>query len=403
MKVLLINEKAKYGGAEMQTFREANIMRDQGHEVMIVTFDPNLDNGRIDEMHCNITFAESTLRRKTSQLFQDHRYVTALYEVMERFSPDYIHLNNTQDHALSIFAAIREEKTLQTIRDYAAVCPNGMALRDDNSMCPGYQNVGECLAKCGRKQKTPLHMLWHWICFQKRTKMRRRCVKHFACPSQMLTDYCNAIGLETTCINNPFDFTLIDSVEHIKREAESNPKVFLYYGLMAEHKGVNRLIEAFADFAKNKDDVELHLVGKLPEHYRPFLETMIEQYGNGKIRYLGMLPYKQMIQKLFEVHTVVVPSLWIENYPNTALEAIACGCLVLSSERGGMREIIGDDRFVFKIQDHDMIVEKLTQAYNLSMEEYIEITRKGSELVRRNNAMYVYYERLIKCLRDYCS
>lgn len=164
--------------------------------------------------------------------------------------------------------------------------------------------------------------------------------------------------------------------------------------------GVEQLIEAFSEFSKDKDDVELHLAGMLPEVYKGTLDKLLSQYGKGKIQYIGKLEYNDMIMELLKVHTVVIPSLWIENYPNTALEAMSVGCLVLGSERGGMREIIGTERFIFNVLDKADIVEKLELAYGISEDEYKKITITGQNRVRSNNSFEMYYKRLMKCFSN---
>lgn len=142
--------------------------------------------------------------------------------------------------------------------------------------------------------------------------------------------------------------------------------------------------------------MELHLAGMLPEKYKETLNNLINKYGNGKIRYIGKLEYNDMILELLKVHTVVIPSLWIENYPNTALEAVAVGCLVLGSERGGMREIIGTDRFIFHVLNKAEFVEKMEMAYQIGPEEYESITLANKKRVTVNNSFEMYYQRLKK-------
>lgn len=397
MRILIINELAKSGGAEMQTMRECALLKQFGNEAMVLTLDPNFKQGWNTEGHYNISRQDSLVKRELQMLFADNAVAREIKEVVDRFKPDYIHLNNTKAHALSIYRAVRGHKCLRTIRDYGAVCPNSQSICADLSLCDGYTNCTKCIKKCWIGKKSGLKGIWKWICFKRRNSAQKKAIINFACPSQMLTDYCNRFGLKTTCINNPFDFSMLDEK---KKETNFNKKIFLYYGQIIGFKGVGQLIEAFYEFSKNKDNVELHLAGMLPDVYKDTLNNLLSQYGEGKIQYIGRLEYDDMIMELLNVHTVVIPSLWIENYPNTALEAMAVGCLVLGSERGGMKEIIGTDRFIFQVLDKADIVEKLDLAYGISENEYKRITTTGQKRVRSNNSFEMYYKRLMKCLTN---
>lgn len=399
MKLLIIIELYQYGGAEMQTQREAKICREHGHEVRIITLDPAFADGWLNEGHYNISRKDNKIKTQLQRVFGDRKIEKILKQQIEAFSPDYIHINNAYDHAISIFQAVKGYKTLQTIRDYGAVCPNGLSVHPDNTVCKGYQNCIQCMGACALHGERKLKALWQWICFKRRDTLRKKCIRQFACPSQMLTDYCNNQGLPTRCINNPFDFSMLERMETHKQICFQK-KEFLYYGQIVEHKGVRQMIQAFSEFAKDKEDVELNMLGRVPVEYEPVLNQLLKEYGNGKIHYLGVLPYEETIQHLSTVYAVVIPSLWIENYPNTALEAASVGCLVLASERGGMKEIVGDGGIVFHVLQKDEIVKKFEEAYGLSETKYEEVVNRSRERVRQNNTMEQYYEHLIGYLEN---
>ena len=226
MKVLIINELAKSGGAEMQTMRECALLQQFGNDARVITLDPNFPSGWISETHYNISRKVSILKREMQMLLADKKIENELRKIIKDFNPDYIHLNNTKAHALSIFKAVEGYKCLRTIRDYGAVCPNSQSICADLSLCEGYVNCWKCLDKCIAKKKSLVKEVWKWICFKRRNSAQKKVIKNFACPSQMLTDYCNRFGLKTTCINNPFDFNMLDN--HPKH-TDFKRKIYLYY------------------------------------------------------------------------------------------------------------------------------------------------------------------------------
>lgn len=394
MKFLVINEKFQYGGTEVQSKREIKNLLKHGHKACFLTFDDNYPSGYIEEYCFNISKPESSISTFLHECVMDNDIYLRVVDFLNDYNPDFIHLNNTDKHALAIFKAIQRFPCFQTVRDYSVVCPMGLSICSNLQVCDGYRSVTTCCQRCLKHQKNKVKILLKIGRFKIRTAARRKYIKNYACPSQMLTDYCNQYGLPTECINNPFDFELLDSMCLVKEDVWQD-KIFLYYGEIVGHKGISQIIKAFSEFAQGKTDVQLHLAGKVNPQYENEFRQLLKDYQWAPIRYLGKLQYTDIIKKLMNVHTVVVPSLWIENYPNTALEAVSCGCLVLGSERGGMREIIGDDQYIFKILEKDDIVAKLQFAYDHSEETYRNVTMARQKHVRENNSLEMYYNRLI--------
>lgn len=404
MKILIINELCKGGGAEVQTMREKAILEKNGHAVLLITLDPRFSDGWIDKTHWNISAPNGTVKRHIDLLCCNRNIKNRLKEQIKAFSPDYIHLNNAFEHAPSIYHALEGYPCLRTVRDYGAVCPTSFSIQEDRTVCPGFQNFKCCWKNCLGKKGGILGKvkgLWNYACFAARTRGQKNAICQFACPSQMLTNYCLAFGFKTICISNSFDFSIVDQqVTETEKNNEkfSGKKIFLYYGQIAWFKGIEPLVDAFHEFSSGKEDVELLIAGSVPEYEEEWFQNVQLRF-NSKIHYLGKLDYQDMLEKLKTVHTVIVPSLWMENYPNTVLEAMAMGCLVLGSERGGMREMIGDDRFIFHVLEKKDIQNKMEVAYHMSQEEYDSITQKNRDRIRKNNSPDEYYAKLMKCLQ----
>lgn len=394
MRIILINELYIEGGAEMQTFRECELLLKKGHLAKVITLDNRIKNGKLSNIHYNISRNYSKSRNNMQLIVQDNSIIYELKEIIDEFKPDLIHLNNVREHAISIYKVVRNYECVQTLRDYGAVCPHALSIWRDLTICSGYQNLYYCANKCATQNGGVAKNIFRWIAFKIRLYHQKKAVKQYIAPSQMLTDYCNNFGLNTVCINNPFDFSIADVLAPVDNKKWNGDKIFLYYGRVDNHKGIEYIIKAFNEFAKNKTDVKLQLIGTVPKEYQKRLDGLLKEYAKTSIEYLGKLEYSEMMKKLVNVHTVIIPSLWIENYPNTALEAMAMGCLAIASERGGMVEIIDDNKFVFNILEKENIIEKMEYVYNLSEQEYNKIIDNNITRVRKNNSLDKYYDRL---------
>ncbi len=400
MKFVLLNELYEKGGAEMQTRRERDILRSHGHSVLYITLDSELPYGRQsdDINHWNFPFeASSVIKNLRYRFFANRRLKAELEHVISQFSPDYIHLNNiTVDRAVSVYRAVKNYKSFQTIRDYNAVCPTSLCIKDSGEICQGFCSVGKCNSSCGKGYNGSLvsraKRLLNRLAYIRHKHVRLACIKYFICPSKCLTDYCRRHGFETSCINNPFDFSLTDKAKTDKR-AKYNGKIMLFYGLVAEHKGIFRLIDAFDIFCQKNREGVLYIAGALDGLCDEEFYSRIKQ--NPRIVYIGKQKYADIPDLLSKIYTVAVPSLWLENYPNTVLEGMASESLVIGSDRGGIPEMVQNPRWLFDIDDVNSIAACMERAFSLSFEEYSLLVEQNFAKVRKNNDMEAYYERIM--------
>ena len=117
------------------------------------------------------------------------------------------------------------------------------------------------------------------------------------------------------------------------------------------------------------------------------------------VSYLGVKSFDEIMELYPRVYCVVVPSYWIENYPNTALEAVANKTIVIGSGRGGIPEIIRDERLLFDILDLDSFRKCLDYVLQMGKEEYGIITEQMFEYLQMHNTQERYYERLLEIYR----
>lgn len=388
MKYILINDLYVAGGTEIQSKRETEYFLKAGHEVLYITFDPKLKyHEKKSENHINLSQGE----RMIDRFVCNKKTYNELRKIIVEFNPDFIHLNNTYLSAPAIYKAVRGFYCIQTIRDYAYVCPKSTCILNDYSICPGmkYKN---CIKNCmPHKPKELLKFFAKYVALKQNRKLQKQSVNFFLSPSQRLTDYCNKHDYDTKCVNNSFDFNLI---KDFKKNNDCGKKIYLYYGMVAEIKGVTKLVEAFKTFAKDKEDVELHIVGRFKDL------TIKDLKCDEKIKYFEPVPYDKMLEKLRSVYVVVVPSLWIENYPNTVLEGFATDCIVLGSDRGGMTEQIGDEKRIFDVMNIEEIIETLNYSYNLSEEEKRNILEQQHKYLETHNKQEDYYNRVITVIND---
>jgi glycosyltransferase involved in cell wall biosynthesis len=158
-----------------------------------------------------------------------------------------------------------------------------------------------------------------------------------------------------------------------QRHAVANP--FFLYIARLEHPGKNhvRLIEAFNQF---KDSTRSHwqlVFGGSDWHGAPAIHAAIRasRYQND-IRALGFVPDADLPEMYRAAGVMVYPSLY-EGFGMPPLEAMACGCPVLSSTRGSLGEVIGDAAAVVNPDDiQDMAHQLQRLATNPSVRDHFQ-------------------------------
>ncbi|HYX23251.1 MAG TPA: glycosyltransferase family 4 protein [Thermoanaerobaculia bacterium] len=114
----------------------------------------------------------------------------------------------------------------------------------------------------------------------------------------------------------------------------------LFVGRLVSDKGVDVLLDALGLLAGRGVRPVLTVVGDGPE--RPVLAEQTRRLGLGeRVRFLGSRHGEEVVRLLNAHRILVVPSRYDEPFGIAALEGIACGCLVIGSRGGGLKEAIG--------------------------------------------------------------
>lgn len=122
------------------------------------------------------------------------------------------------------------------------------------------------------------------------------------------------------------------------RDAE---KIILYLGRIHKIKGIDLLVNAYADLINELDDVKLVIVGP-DDGFLPTLKKQIDDLKIGdKILFTGPLYEQEKLRAYVDVDVYVLPSVY-ETFPVTVLEACACGTPVIVTDRCGIADIVDD-------------------------------------------------------------
>jgi glycosyltransferase involved in cell wall biosynthesis len=122
----------------------------------------------------------------------------------------------------------------------------------------------------------------------------------------------------------------------------------LFVGRLEKVKGVRVLLRAFRLLLEDRPDARLTVVGDGRD--RPYLErAAADLVARRRVVFRGRLPQEgeeSVAACLRAASVVVLPSLWPENFPTVALEALQVGRPLVASRVGGLPELVGEDNGV---------------------------------------------------------
>jgi len=187
------------------------------------------------------------------------------------------------------------------------------------------------------------------------------------------------------CCPNPVS---IDIVEHIQIEKDSIQRIpgkILFVGHVLLSKGVIELVNA----CKHLEGIELHIVGKAEE---PVISELFriasEKDGGSWLKMRGELPHEEVLKEMMSASVFVLPS-YTEGFPNVILEAMVCGCPIVSTTVGAIPEILNIEKgFNYGICIEPKNIQALVDAISQMLSDTNFATRCAESAKSRVNELY---------------
>lgn len=146
-------------------------------------------------------------------------------------------------------------------------------------------------------------------------------------------------------IGNPYRDEIFRILTNIERDRH-----FVFLGRLVSDKGADLCIDLINLINKGKLGSErftLSIIGDGPE--KPKLEAMVKKkHLTDCVHFTGFLGGEILVQYLNRHKYILIPSRWKEPFGNIALEGMACGCLPIVSDGGGLPDAVGNAGLVFK-------------------------------------------------------
>ena len=261
------------------------------------------------------------------QKFYDKGIEQDFRKYLNKVKPDIVHFGHLSHLSTRLLPIVKNEYQLPivfTVHDFWLFCVKGQLINQDNKICSGAS--AEKCHHCSPYQTT-IKEIQGQLTFM---KTLLDMVNVFLVPSHTLRDYYLQQGVPAEkLIFSKYGFDTHKINFHRKQYNNTSSLNFGFIGRIIPTKGIGVLIDAFKNTNAN-----LSIYGGVGSQKR-FLEQ-------NNIQFKGAYDNNNINQILNAIDVLIVPSTWLENSPLVIQEAFLAGIPVITSNIGGMKELVTD-------------------------------------------------------------
>lgn len=333
------------GGDAMHVFYLSNKLAEYGHDVHIIHsidsyyWKRKLEPKKEYTNHNNVVVHSLKTHLKIQPIISYilGRSSSKIHNMINDIKPDILHHHNIAGFGPSIFD-MKAIKSLYTAHDYWMICPMNGLMKYNGNICNFKTNCMMCSLSSMRPPQ-----LWRYT---NTFKNRIKNIDVIIAPSNYMKNKLLELG-----INNKF--AVIPNFIPEFSEQQSSPifnfSYFLFVGVIERHKGIINLINTFIKI-KYETDTRLLIVGK--GSLEDYVNNIIKKNNcDNKIVMLGRVDNYILPNIYKNALAVIIPSIWPENCPLVALEAISHGIPIIVSDKGGLPELVSNSSIGIVIKD----------------------------------------------------
>jgi glycosyltransferase involved in cell wall biosynthesis len=199
-------------------------------------------------------------------------------------------------------------------------------------------------------------------------------------------------GCPVQVIESPFIYDEPE-LDYTYFETFQLKKYLLFFGTLGLLKGVNTIADALPEILSRHRDLSFVFIGKDAGFGgMKMMEYVYTQAGANRDRiiYIDKLEHKRLYPFVEKALAVVLPSR-IDNFPNTCIEAMAHGKIVVGTHDTGFEQLIHDgvSGFLCERDNPGSLVDAINQVLKLEKEKKISIENSARERIRFLHPQFV--------------
>ncbi len=405
-----------YTGTETLVLEVADELKTRGHNVSILSTEPILQGDRIplepelvkEQFNGHVVYKllippENAPLIRINREAYDETLINLFDRVLNETRPDICHVYHLMRLTSSLIDSVYGKKIpiFFTSTDYWLICPMYQLIRHNGKLCtrPGAAKCFACICELYTKgmNETPIKFKMAYS-FPQMAALVNKDVKR---AQQLLGKRLNInqnIGrcLDGIFYSNRFMQDLFHrnkiyaAKEHllefpIPKRSENvcairpinaqGPLKVAFIGTLRPSKGPQVFIKA-CNLLKDRNDVAAKIWGA-PESSKKnsYLDSLKQLADQTKwVEFCGTFNQDEFPNVLEETDVVVIPSIWYENTPLTALSALAAKRVIIVSNLGGLSTLVKDgiSGYIFPAGDYKKLAE-IIQTLAQNRNKIIEI------------------------------
>ena len=371
-------------GSEVYSYHLVKELINQNIETFVFTrveneFDDNYKTYR--EKYENINILRVN-KPKKDYLYEDKFYDKRIDEIFEEYlievKPNIVHIGHLSHLSTNIISVIKKHNIpiVYTIHDFWLYCVKGQMINQNGEICsnPSTSNCLSCSNYVVDEEKVR----------ESFTHMKRMIdlIDIFISPSHTLRDFFMEQGIDSDRVKYlKYGFNNKKIIYNKKKFTTESKINFGFMGRVIPTKGIKVLVDTFKKLPSQK----LSIYGSIGVQKR-FLETE-------NIIFKGGYDNNTINDVLNDIDVLIVPSTWYENAPLVIQEAFLAGVPVITSNIGGMSELVEDgiNGFTFEVGDGQSLkrlIEKISNNpiflndLKSSRDSVVDIEDDAKEIVR---------------------
>ena len=360
MRILIVNYRYFIsGGPEKYMFNIKKMLEDNGHEVIPFSIHSNKNveteyskyfvepiGGRDTTYFDEVKKTPKSIWQLLTRSIYSREVEKALKKEINDVKPDLvyiIHFVNKLSPSVITGANKMGVPVVLRLSDYFLLCPR-FDFMYEKKVCE------ECLSKgyksCIKKRcvKGSLFASVVRVFSMKFHKMINvyKNVYAFITPSEFLKKKLSLNGFEEKRIHCIPTFTASKTTIG-KQQIGSYG---LYFGRVTEEKGVETVIKAY----EKLPEYTVKIMGDDTTDEAKRLKKYVENHKMKNVEFLGFKSGAELENVIKGARFTLIPSIWYDNLPNTALESFQYSKPVIASNIGSLPELVidGENGYLFK-------------------------------------------------------
>jgi glycosyltransferase involved in cell wall biosynthesis len=359
MKILLVITGLGVGGAERLVTGLADYFAEVGHEVLLVRFQGDAELRPTDP---RVHLENLQMRRSPLGVLAA---MGRFRHVVRDFRPDVV--NSHLVHANILTRLLR------------LVTPIPRLISSAHNINEGGRGPARMLA----------YRLTNWLA-DISTNVSNEAVEAFEKQRALRSGQMRAIynGIDTQ------SFIFDEPARHSVRQelgVDASTPLLLAVGRLSEQKDYPNLLQAFAVLEAGSMPPRLVIVGNGP--LRDDLVLLAESLGvTNRVTFLGV---RHDVPALLSACDLFVLSSAWEGFGLVVAEAMACNRVVVATDCGGVKEVVGEIGYLAPPRDSAALAAALAFALLMSPEDRLRLGQSGRDRVIANFSLHTTAERYL--------